>query len=651
MRRFFFGIHLVAFLCCAVQYSDAQVIFELGDEQVDIAEFKYVYEKNNGKEENIYSRESVEEYLDLYVNFKLKVKEAEAMGLDTTKAFVRELAGYREQLAQTYMNDKQVTEDLLKEAYNRSQRDVKASHILIRLPEDPNPRDRRIKLDRIAEIRQEILDGLDFNAAAEKYSEDPSAKDNKGDLGYVSVFKTVYDFESAIYDMKVGEISQAVETKFGYHLIKVEGERPAKGEVRVAHLFLKKPKFSDVQQQKLINQKIQTLHKELLNGANFRDLVTQHSEDKTSISSGGDLSWFGTGKMLESFENAAFALKEKGDFSEPVETQYGWHIIQLLDKRPLGTFDQMRSRLKSKVEKDSRSQVAKSTFIKNLKKEYKFKKYNDAVDHVFAQVDEKKIQNGRWKLADELVPNTSMFRIAGKDYNSLDFAAHLEKNQRKFRSKKKDQILKRAFGSYIEQELMKEEDKHLEAKYPEFASLMNEYHDGMLLFELTNREVWDKAVKDTVGLEAYYDVHKEKYKWEKRALARKVNLANNELAAKVQKAIGKPAMNETLLFKKFNRKSELLSGYSEKPYEKGQDEYIDSVDWNVGEQKLMQNDDGSFTQVHILRVLEESVKSLDDCRGYVISDYQNELEKEWVKDLKSKYPITLNQEVVDTLFQ
>lgn len=242
---------------------NAQTIFEYGDQAVTLDEFKYVYEKNNNKDSKIYSRASVEEYLQLYINFKLKVQEAEELKLDETKAFAKELAGYRKQLAQTYLKDTRVTKQLLEEAFERSKKDVRVSHILIKVAENATPKDVKAAKKRIAELRKEVMDGADFNALAKEHSQDPSAKENAGDIGFVSVFRTVYDFETAAFNTAVGEISEPVKTKFGYHIIKAIEERPARGEVRVAHMFLKKPKFAEVDKQMAIKRRIFTFHEEL----------------------------------------------------------------------------------------------------------------------------------------------------------------------------------------------------------------------------------------------------------------------------------------------------------------------------------------------------------------------------------------------------
>ncbi len=628
---------------------NAQTIFEFGEQQVSLDEFKYVYEKNNNKDSNIYSRSSVEEYLNLYVNFKLKVEEAKEMKLNDTRAFAKELAGYRKQLAQSYLKDTRVTKKLLQEAYDRSQKDVHVSHILIKVAENATPKDRKAALKRINELRDELRKGADFNELASKHSQDPSARENNGDIGFVSVFRTVYDFETAAFNTPIGEVSEPVETKFGYHLVNVIAERPARGEVRVAHMFLKKPKFAEEEKQKAIKERIYTFHSELQNGADWNAMIVENSEDKSTKKNAGDLQWFGTGKMVPVFEDAAFGLKNKGEISEPIETEYGWHILKLLDKRPLGTFDEMKSHLKAKVEKDSRSEVAKSTFIGNLKKEFNYKEYPIHITTFIDQVDES-YANGQWKGDKIPSVNTPLLTIRGRDVMVGDFIPYLEKHQRRYRSQSQTLNVRRNLDRFIEAELFKEEDSLLEEKHPDFVNLMREYHDGMLLFELTNTKVWEKAVTDSTGLDEFYKRNRRDYVWDPRANTTKLKCDSEKTAEKAIKFLDKGFSN-TKVAAKLNKKSPEALRIQKGKYEKGENEYLDSMDWEVGERKVFADPDGGFQLLIIDDIVIGEPKALEDAKGYVISDYQAELEAEWISELRKKYPVSINKRVVEGIIK
>ncbi len=310
-KGLFAGLLLAASTVQTQAQTKDSVLLNVAGNNITKAEFERVYYKNNNKE-NSNDEKSVREYLDLYINYKLKVKEAEALKMDTAQAFIDELAGYRKQLAQPYLTDKDVNDNLIKEAYDRLQKDVKASHILLKLNPDALPKDTLAAYNRIMKIREKLLKGADFAKMARDSSEDPSAKENSGDLGYFTGMQMVYPFETAAYTTKVGQISMPVRTRFGYHLIKVDDIRPAVGEIHAAHIMIRCTSTDADSIQKEAKRKIDEINGKLKAGAKFEDMVTQYSDDKGSVSNGGILPWFGTGKMVPEFEKAAFALKKEG---------------------------------------------------------------------------------------------------------------------------------------------------------------------------------------------------------------------------------------------------------------------------------------------------------------------------------------------------
>ncbi|MBA3705362.1 MAG: peptidylprolyl isomerase, partial [Bacteroidetes bacterium] len=408
----------------AAQNNDA-VLMSIGGSKVTVGEFENVYHKNNTKESTT-DNKSLNDYVDLFVNFKLKVKEAEEMGLDTSKSFKDELGGYRKQLAQPYLTDKDVNEKLLKETYDRMQEDVRASHILVKVEESALPKDTLEAYNKIMKIRARILKGEDFNkVAAEKgISDDPSAKDNGGDLGYFTSLQMVYPFENAAYITKVGTVSMPVRTRFGYHIIKVTDRRKAQGEVLTAHIMVKTTTPMSKDDSLNAFNKINEIYGKLKAGEKFEDLAQQFSDDKGSAKRGGELPWFGTGKMPIEFEKAAFALTAKKDFSAPMRTKYGWHIIKLNDKRGLASFEEMKAELKGKVTKDSRSQAGRVALIAKVKKEYKFKEDLKARDE-FYKVMDTTLFEGNWDIAKAAALKKPMFNLNDRVYTQNDFASYI----------------------------------------------------------------------------------------------------------------------------------------------------------------------------------------------------------------------------------
>ncbi len=343
------------------------VVFSYGTDSVYQSEFERVYSKNN--KDSVPDDKAVREYLDLYVNFKLKVKEAYSLQLDTLESFRTELAGYRKQLAQPYLVDKKVTDDLVNEAYDRMQYEVNASHILINCPPEASPEDTLEAYRKAMDIRARLLSGAGFDSLAVKYSDDPSAINSLGNLGYFSVFQMIYPFETGAYQTPVGQLSMPVRSRFGYHIIKVNDKRTNRGEVKIAHIMIRIQTNNTPEEIADLRRKADDIYQRLQKGADFAEMAKQYSDDFPTRNNGGELNWFsGTSNYPMEFKEAAFALKEKGEIAGPVETGYGFHIIRLVDKRPVGTREQLNESLKQRVSRDTRSELNRTAVIERIKK-------------------------------------------------------------------------------------------------------------------------------------------------------------------------------------------------------------------------------------------------------------------------------------------
>ena len=360
------SLAMLAFILPAkAQKKNDPVILTVEKENVTLSEFEAVYNKNNNVSANV-EQKTPAEYMELFINYKLKVKEAEALGLDTVESYKQELQGYLKQLSDPYLVDKQYTEDMVREAYDRLQYDVKASHVLIRVEEDASPEDTLKAYKKITEIYNKAKAGADFGDLAIKNSEDPSAKQNRGELGYFTAFRMVYPFESAAYNTPVGSVSKPVRTSFGYHILKVEDKRPEIGEIRAAHIMVASKAGDGKDLQINAEKKINEIYERVLAGEDFGQLARMYSDDNGSKGRGGELPWFGSGRMVAEFENAAFALDSNGAISKPVRSQYGWHIIKRLDKKNIGSYEDEYKRLKSRVEKDRRGEGSKESLVKKI---------------------------------------------------------------------------------------------------------------------------------------------------------------------------------------------------------------------------------------------------------------------------------------------
>lgn len=644
IKKLFVTSFLLFSILLSAQSSDSETVIDFGKEKISKAEFKRVYEKNNNGE--MVSKSTVDEYLELYINFKLKVLEAEARGLDTNAAFIKELAGYRKQLAQPYMSADEILEDLKREAYERLQIDVRASHVLISVAADASPQDTLAAYKKAQEVKKMLEKGEDFEQVAKAYSDDPSAQVNGGDLGYFTAFYMVYPFESAAYNTEEGGISEIVRSSYGYHVLKVVDKREAVGNVTVEHILVS----SDPELSKTADPqgKINEIYRKIKGGENFEDMAAQFSDDTRSASQGGRLPAFGVSRMVPEFEAVAYNLKKPGDISKPFKTQYGWHIIRLIDRQPIGTFEEIESELNSRVEKDSRSNLQEGAVLQKIKKDYGFSENIKELEDFYKALDNTYFEEG-WNPKTLSNLDEVLFTIGDKKVNQADFASFLSTNQHKRKAIDLTVLVNRRYNDFKNIELMAYKDSKLDEEYPEFKALMQEYHDGILLFNLTDELVWSKAVTDSAGLIDFYESHKEKYKWNKRADAI-VFSALNEKIAEATKALLKAqdSIDVSAVADEINKSSQLNLKYELKKYEKGDNEVIDQVEWVAGISKNIEKD-GRVSFAYIKEVLQPMSKTIEDSKGIITSDYQEYLEKKWIAELKENYSYKVDQAVLKSL--
>ncbi len=683
-----------------VNYSKAQepVVMTINGKPISKSEFEAVYHKNNGKEVNNTTK-SVNEYVDLFSLFKSKVFEAESMGLDTLTSFKNELAGYRRQLAAPYLTDKNTNENLLTEAYSRMKTEVRASHILFRLDETALPKDTleawtrahivrnavlgklptaaeianyekilknqgdvakglrakdsslyKVKLNSVKNLAEYYKNATDkFMDIAPKTSDDPSVLDNKGDLNYRSTLDLVYPFETAMYNTKVGEVGPVIRTRFGYHVFKVYDKRDAHGEIFVSHIMAKFGKDGSAKDKENAKIKIDEIYGKVKSGQNFEDLARQFSDDKQTSDRGGQLQPFKSGKLPKSFEDAAFALKANGDVSEPVMTQYGWHIIKRNDYKPIPEFNDIKAELKTRIARDSRSQMGRVALIERVKKENNFKENLKNRDE-FEKVLDTTYLKASWTAARAAkLGNKEIFNLGGKSYTQNDFAKFLE-TQMTFRSPTDvNEVMKTIYKTWVEQSIVDFEDAQLEKKYADFRNLLREYRDGILLFDLTDQKVWSKAVKDTSGLKDFYEKNKNNYLWGERADVTTYKCLNEKVAKEVRKLL-KEGKSEKVITETINKPSQLNLSVDNVTYLKGENKNVDA-NWQAGVVQKDINDDveKKIFVIVVNKIMPQSPKTLAESRGMVTADYQTYLEKEWLDYLKKKYVVTVNKDVLSTI--
>ena len=637
---------------------DKQVLMTIGDQEVTVKEFNDVYYKNNLKSDVI-EKKSVDEYLDLFTTFRMKVMEAERLQLDTSAKFQRELAGYRKQLAKPFMSSDDITDELIEEAYQRKLKDIRASHILIRCDKNALPSDTLKAYNKAMDIRKRALKGEDFGDLAVRYSEDPSAKDmkatdqsparpgNRGDLGYFTVFDMVYPFETGAYNTKEGEISMPVRSDFGYHIIKVTSVTDAMGSIQAAHIFLQLPFDAPEEDVASTRQKADNIYKELIakDGKNWNEMVQQYTDDRGTAPRNGALSPFTVSRIVPEFIEALKSL-EDGQFAKPIRTNYGFHIVKLLSKSGVASFEKESKGLSERIEKDMRSKKSEEVVLKQVRKEYKFKQNDKNLEAFMATVDST-ILDKTYEPSNQVDMNATLFSLENHPTKVSDFVNYIKTNMTIQKYVTPATYAYQLYEAFSNETTLNYADSHLEEKYPEFKELVQEYKDGIMLFDLMDREVWSKAMTDTLGLQEFHARNASKYMWEDRVEANIITVTKPESLSKVKALLdnGTPLDSLKSVIKRDSINYAFVRhGF----YQHGDNQYVDQTEWKAGvRNEIASTVDQSTVIVCIRDVRKPEPKTLREARGLVTSDYQVELEQKWVQSLKDKYPVKINEKVLD----
>jgi peptidyl-prolyl cis-trans isomerase SurA len=617
------------------------VVLTIDNDQITKEEFENIFRKNN--RDSVISQKSLDDYMELFINFKLKVKEARELGLDTVTKFRQELEGYRAQLARPYLTDNSMVDEMVREAYERQKEEVRARHILIKCDPNATPEDTARAYARMMAVRDRVVNGENFEAVAMAMSEDPSAKDNGGELGYFTVFQMVFPFEDAAYKTPVGQVCMPVRTRYGYHILEVEDRRAARGEIHVAHILIKPKQEADG--EKNAQSKINEIYDRLLKGENFEELASKFSEDGGSAKKGGELPWFGTNKMVAEFEEASYSITKDGDMCPPFKTSYGWHIVKRLGLKPVPAFADVEKELKTKVTKDSRAERTRTSFVARIKKDYNFVYRPENLKPLLAVADTN-VFKGVLKVKKSALKKP-LFEMEGKKYPVKDFYNVLTSRKGiKTKMSPQDYVSTEA-ETYAQSQLLKLEDSKLESKYDAFRLLMNEYREGILLFELTDQKVWSKAVKDTTGLQKFYNENTTKFMWPERADVTIFVCSNEGIANQARKMLAEGKDNSAIAAE-LNKDTQLNLQIEEGIFAREDKDVLAKVKWAKGvSDNVSLNDQVMF--VNFKDVLAPTPKKLSESKGMVTSEYQNYLEQKWIQELRAKHKYTINNEVLHSI--
>jgi peptidyl-prolyl cis-trans isomerase SurA len=643
----FLSVIILAFLSATTVFSQnkKEVLMTIDGKPVYANEFKRVYLKNLDLVQDE-SQKDIDGYLQLFIDYKLKIAEAETQGLDKESTYKSEYSKYRDQLSRNYLFEDKVTEELAKEAYERGKEDINASHILIRVDYESVPQDTLAAYNKIKSIRDRAVKGEDFAQLAKTYSEEPGAKETGGNLGYFTVFNMVYPFENAAYNTKVGEISKIVRTTFGYHILKVNDRRSKMPKIAVSHIMI-----SDKKGARTFNpeERINELYTMLKQGESFESLAKQFSDDKNSAIKDGKLKAFTKGELrAPEFEDAAYALKNIGDISKPVKTDFGWHIIRLDEKLPEESFEQQKESLEKRVTEGDRSKIVTNAINNKIKEKYGFKKGESFLPYFDTYVTDDVLKR-KWIM--NPIPNDkekTLFTIGDKKLGYTDFAKFIAGRQKTTRPyKQKEALLVDLYDEFETENLKDYFKEHLEDENEDYAAILTEYRDGLLIFDVMNKNIWQKAKNDSLGLQEYYNKTKQDYQWKQRVDAEIYSATSEMLAQQIQKMLaeGKTAEEIKTALNTDDKVNVLITPGL---FEVDQRELPEGLEIKEGVSKVYPNND-SFEVVNIKAILAPGEKSLDEVKGKVLSNYQNDIEAKWMQELHSKYKVEVDKKALKHL--
>ena len=626
-------LSITSILCFWLSFAQDQpkntdALITINNEEISVDEFMNIYSKNIQLVEDK-GQNGIEDYLELYINYKLKIADAKSEGFDKKQSYLKEYEKYKNQLINTFLTDKKVTPELLQEAYSRTKVEVKAQHILVRT----TGQDTLSALNQIREFRSRFLNESFENLKNSIHNGNDIFVE---DLGYFSAFKMVYDFENAAYNTPVGEISQPFKTQFGYHVVKVLNKRPSLGQAEAAHIMIAK-KSNNTEQT--AEQRINELYRLIEQGESFEDLAKQYSDDKSSAENGGKLKPFKSGEInSELFVDTAFSL-DVGTISNPIQTKYGWHIIKLLNKKPIESFEQLKFELEKKVKRDSRSQVIKKRMVASIMKQYQVQAPKSNTISTFYK---KNKDESRWILNESLSLENQLIKIKNRVLSYGDFLSFLNNNSKTKKS------LDDHYNTFLENSVMQYKKDQLPFENAEYANVLKEYEEGLLLFDIMEEKIWNRAKNDSTGLLEHYNSNALKFIAPKNISGIIARSDKKSTLKKVKKLWVKNMSNDEVS-KMVNVKNQNVI-FSTGTFEIGSSLLPKNTVFETGISKISPLDN-SYVILNVLKQQSEKVLSFEEAKGAVISSYQNLLEQNWIETLRAKYSFSVNLNVLNELKQ
>jgi len=646
MKTFLFVIFLMIFSLQYLHSQSSEVLFYVNEHEIAVDEFEYIYKKNNPGLETV-DKADAREYLDLYVNFKKKVIRARELQIDTLPSLNEELEGYRRQLSRTFLMNEEINKNLVRELFERKQYDVNISHILVSI--DPEASDEVVEAAylKAMELRQGLKNADSFSDYAKKHSQDPAVDRNGGTIGYITapLPDGFYELEKAAYDIPIGELSKPVRTRMGYHIIKVNDRRKARGEVEVAQILVR-TRDADSPDENAV-KKISDAITQLQQGDSFDEVARKFSEDATSAARGGYIGFIGINMFDRAFEDAAFNLSTDGAYSAPIRSRLGYHIIQRISRRPIEDFDQMKSVLTQQIENSERKDIALQDLVNRILEDAGYT-LNEELLNSFIDDLTDEFFTYRWRVPEDL-EDGDLFTIGEKSYQLSEFADHLRRNTRQRLRMSRDADIRNSvmeiYESFKSDAAIIHYESTLEEKYPAFRSLMREYEEGILLFEITRMKVWDKATQDSTGLLNFFEKNAHQYYTEPAARTTYIQIreADDRNVKRIAKYAAKNSP-ERVINRFDGRRGITLESNEVQYFESRIPEYLRLEQGYITAIAENKEKEGHWFAV-VEEIIPPQARTLQQARGFVIADYQDLLEKQWMEELNARYSTYIDEDI------
>ncbi|MCQ2297947.1 MAG: peptidylprolyl isomerase [Bacteroidales bacterium] len=687
-----FAIMAFAALMLPATISHAQqdpVIFEVNGQKILKSEFMKEFLRSQGKSEKdaptpctYEKRQALEEYVDLFVNYRTKLADAYAMGLDTMQALNKELKMYRDELAAPYLIDSATMENILREAYERNHYAVHASHILIRVGAGDSAEDTLKAYNKAMDYYQRAVNGEDFTklaqqsideqrekVAGERFQIDPNA----GDLGCFTVFDMLYPFENAAYTTEPGTVSKPVRSRYGYHVVKVHERVPYYGNVKLSHIWVR-----DDQNPGRAEARINMAYEGLESGKTFIDMARQHSDDMNTNQGGGFMGELELKQLPPDYVVQLSKGLKAGEYSKPFKTKYGWHIIKVVSREEIPSYEEMVSIYKQKLSRDQRSKDPRAIYAANAKKRYNFEdltttyalnKKGKPTKNTLASLDQLKslitdsVFYKRWTFdSTQITDLRPIMRLAGKEYTQVDLGKYIEMRQTKELRYDLPMYVQYKYKDYADEVAIEYANSHLEEENADFANLIEEYRHGMMIFSYNELMIWGKAIKDSVGFAQFYERQSKTksldnaddapFFWNLRARVKTIDvdadaaaMLPQDKALKIVNKSIKKNWSSQKLESELAGKGTAKAKIDLKVVEQGKQSLLGDNEWKEG--VIVHPSDKGYSIVVVEKIMEPDLKNLTEARGYYMNEYQNEIERQLNQSLRKKYNVKIHQDVVD----